>query len=296
MGLLGILTGWDKTMAAINAVMANHVLENANGQTRQLIAQQVLEIITSVQTWADKSSLLKELNNDNRVVQLNFVALACDNLGIQEPFKKSAWTRVKNPYSSSAGVDDMAIRSAIDAIRYDDKSTAISWPGIESSIDFGAMIESGELINTADNLASPIIHEFNDTQALEIEMYKKYIFDDDKEAFGADLFECIENIVGSTYIAINANEKVSLDHPSKTEVSDYGADLISLIAIIAIYEVLRAKNGDSYLVESMLTTINNSQDSFGPDLINLCRRICLYRLASMGYQVTCDLVLPHHPT
>jgi hypothetical protein len=81
MGFFGSLIGWDQTMGATNAVLAHHLLLQANSSQLRAIASEVGRIVLSVRPSQQVEALLVELNKSDRVVQMNFVALACDNLG-----------------------------------------------------------------------------------------------------------------------------------------------------------------------------------------------------------------------
>ena len=103
MGILGSLFGWDQSMGAMNAVLASHLIEKANRAERKRIAMEVSDIFSSVQRKLfvhghAPAGTLEAISKESRVVQMNFIALACDNLGISPPVPNRAWARLKNPY------------------------------------------------------------------------------------------------------------------------------------------------------------------------------------------------------
>lgn len=141
MGILGLLSGWEKTMGALNAVMANQLMAHSNLETKVRISDEVINIISSARYGKlSKAEILSELNSDNRVAQMNLIALACDNLHIDPPFNNSHWERVKNPYGLSRLVDETLIQATIQSIQKDSRHE-ISWPGISASFDFLSLYE-----------------------------------------------------------------------------------------------------------------------------------------------------------
>lgn len=136
MGFFSSLTGWDKSMAALNAVMGSYVMENSVHSTKVMITDEIARIISSAQYGKlSKESILSGLNQESRVIQMNFVALACDNLHIEPPFKNSYWERLKNPYTASSQVNEASIEGAIKAFRTEGNA-GITWPGTSASFDF----------------------------------------------------------------------------------------------------------------------------------------------------------------
>lgn len=149
MGFFSSLTGWDKTMAALNAVMGSYVMENADLSTKIAIADEIAKIISIARHGKpNKATILTELNQESRVVQMNFVALACDNLHIPPPFTNSYWERIKNPYAAGKQVDELLIQAAIQT-EQKNQSSRITWPGISASFDFSALYESTSITKDA---------------------------------------------------------------------------------------------------------------------------------------------------
>jgi hypothetical protein len=144
MGFFGSLIGWDQAMGATNAVLANHLLMQANSAQLRAIASEVGRIVLSVRPSQQVEALLGELNKSDRVAQMNFVALACDNLGIEPTIRNNVWTRVKNPYLIGTQVDVSRINAALEAVEKQDK-IRISWPGIEVKVNFLKMLKDGTL-------------------------------------------------------------------------------------------------------------------------------------------------------
>jgi len=134
MGFFGSLIGWDQSMGALNAVLASYLIQSADNDDRLKIAREVARVIMRERPRQTAESVLHELSKETRVIQMNFIAIACDNLGIPPPVRNNVWTRVKNPYLIGTKVNDMRISAAIDAIESD--GVLIVWPGNNDRVRF----------------------------------------------------------------------------------------------------------------------------------------------------------------
>jgi hypothetical protein len=150
MGLISSMFGWDKAMGANNAVLASHLLDNVSENIKEEIVDQIILIIKSVNPRMTDEQALLDLNNAPRVAQLNFVAIACDNLGISPLIKKNVWTRIKNPYHVANQVDIDRINSAIAAVLVQDR-VQINWPGNNVKINFSRKLNN-KLNNNIKNI------------------------------------------------------------------------------------------------------------------------------------------------
>ncbi len=137
MGLLGTLVGWDQQKDAHNAVLASHLAENASPELKRDIANRLVIIQQQVRGEHDPYSILTELSCQPRIVQTNFVALACNSLGIPPGLKNLSFMDVDNPYKSQnnrslnrigVSLDDLSRRSG----------RQLNWPGNDILIDFVA--------------------------------------------------------------------------------------------------------------------------------------------------------------
>ena len=144
MGFFSSLMGWDQSMGGLNAVLASHLIENANEGVRKRIAQEVANIIMSVRPGQQVQSLLAELSKRDRVVQMNFVALACDNLNIHPSVPGNVWSRVENPYRIGTQVTPAHIASAIEVVNKQN-GVRLNWPGNSVQVDFNKMHTRGLL-------------------------------------------------------------------------------------------------------------------------------------------------------
>jgi hypothetical protein len=142
MGFFGSLIGFDQAMGAVNAVLASYLIEKADADTKKRIAQEVVRIVQGVQRGAAPDLILEDTSQQSRVVQMNFVALACDNLGIDPPVPNSPWTRLGNPYRIGTQVDPTRISVAI-ALIEKENGVRVSWPGNTVRVDFKKMYSGG---------------------------------------------------------------------------------------------------------------------------------------------------------
>jgi len=142
MGFFGSLIGFDQAMGAVNAVLASYLIEKADADTKKRIAQEVVRIVQGVQRGAAPDLILEDTSQQSRVVQMNFVALACDNLGIDPPVPNSPWTRLGNPYRIGSQVDATRISVAI-ALIEKENGVRVSWPGNTVRVDFKKMYSGG---------------------------------------------------------------------------------------------------------------------------------------------------------
>ncbi|PQJ96877.1 hypothetical protein CXB77_05535 (plasmid) [Chromatium okenii] len=91
----------DQLNGAHNAVMANYLLEQSTSATRITITKRLLVLSTSDrgdEMQLPPEEIAESLNSSLRTVQMNFVALACDNLGIAPPVPNTFWIHMNNPY------------------------------------------------------------------------------------------------------------------------------------------------------------------------------------------------------
>ena len=127
MGLLGSLFGWDQSMAAVNAVLAYQFITSCDQRQKALVTSQIITIISSVQRKSSEQEVIRKFNTEQLLVQMNFVAIACDNLGIQPIVPNNVWTRISNPYSLVSKVTSYHIDAALEMIKKQD-GYSLSWP------------------------------------------------------------------------------------------------------------------------------------------------------------------------
>ena len=139
MGFFGSLFGWDQSMGAVNAVLGSRFADIATAQEKRQVAVEIVKIIQSVRTNQLPTIALQRLGEEMRIVQTNFIALACDNLGIACPVPGNVWTRLTNPYSVGSQIDETRIAIAVAAILKQD-GVNVAWPGNSCKINFLAWV------------------------------------------------------------------------------------------------------------------------------------------------------------
>ena len=141
MGFFGSLFGWDKSMGAVNAVLGSRFSDVASSPEKKRVAAEIAKIVQSVRAGQTTSKALQDLSQEPRIVQTNFIALACDNLGIGCPVRGNVWTRVTNPYSIGAQISDTDVAVAVMAISKQDGVNVV-WPGNGKKINFSAWFDA----------------------------------------------------------------------------------------------------------------------------------------------------------
>jgi hypothetical protein len=137
MGLLGRITGWDNQKDAHNAVLASYLAETASPELRLEIVKRLILIQQQMRAAGagDPHAIVADLSNRPRIVQMNFIALACNNMGIPSGLNGLHFESVENPYRSDndsslnrigVALDDLSRRSG----------RQLTWPGNHVRIDF----------------------------------------------------------------------------------------------------------------------------------------------------------------
>jgi hypothetical protein len=88
-----------------------------------------------VAEFVTAEDVLRELNNNCRVTQMNFIALACINLGIEPPIPNSCWLPIRNPYSVGGYTKETDISFAVRLFARK-SGVSINWPGDDVKVDF----------------------------------------------------------------------------------------------------------------------------------------------------------------
>jgi hypothetical protein len=142
MGLLGRLTGWDQQKDAHNAVVAGHFADSAHTDVKRQIVQRLVEIQRQVKGRYAGSldDILHDLDSQPRSVQMNFVALACNSLGIQPNVRGLYFNDVQNPYLAKGEATTERIDFVVRYInsRY---PVEVAWPGENQRISFSAWLD-----------------------------------------------------------------------------------------------------------------------------------------------------------
>lgn len=141
MGMLSSIFGWDQSKGAMNAVMASYLFDNASDDQKFEIIEEIIRIHQYAWPSMDPMDMLRMLSESNRIAQMNFVALACENLSIPTPARNNVWSPIDNPYSISAKIKDNWIDAAVATVAKQ-HGFKIEWPGRDCKIDFIALLNS----------------------------------------------------------------------------------------------------------------------------------------------------------
>jgi hypothetical protein len=146
MGLFGKLIGWDQQKDAHNAVLANYVAETASPQLKKEIVERLIIIQQRVTGGGrgDPHAILADLCDRPRIVQMNFIALACNNLGIPSGLNGLSFMDVQNPYHAQ---NDSSLNRIVVSLKDLSRRSGrnLNWPGNDVRIDFLAWAGSSDL-------------------------------------------------------------------------------------------------------------------------------------------------------
>ena len=85
--------------AATNALLAEHMLSEMDEDAKREIRDQIAYIFRAGGFPNITDELIeRRFNSASRFVQLNFIALALNDLGIEPSFKGEFWHEVRNPF------------------------------------------------------------------------------------------------------------------------------------------------------------------------------------------------------
>jgi hypothetical protein len=137
MGFLGRITGWDRQKDAHNAVLASHLAETASPELRREIVKRLILIQQHMRGAGagDPYAIVADLSNRPRIVQMNFIALACNSMGIPPSLNGLYFEAVENPYRSDNENSLMRIGVALDDLSRR-SGRQLSWPGNHVRVDF----------------------------------------------------------------------------------------------------------------------------------------------------------------
>ncbi len=137
MGLFSRLSGWDSQKEAHNAVVASHLVDHSDTGIRQRLIECIIKIQNEIKGRyaGTEEQILADLNSQPRSVQMNFVALACNNLGVQPSVRGLQFNDVSNPYCAQDGDIDERIEFAVKWLN-ERFPTTVSWPGNSRRVNF----------------------------------------------------------------------------------------------------------------------------------------------------------------
>lgn len=100
MGLLSFLFRGNSGFAtATNALLAEYMLPNLTSDQKKKVRAQIAHIFRAGGFPGLTDEFIRtHFNSKPRAVQLNFIAIALNDLGINPPFKGEFWHEVRNPF------------------------------------------------------------------------------------------------------------------------------------------------------------------------------------------------------
>ncbi len=136
MGLFKSLMGIDKREGALNAVLANHLINTCDADLARKIVKQIASIQISMGSGMGKTELeaIEKLNERSRITRTNFIALACNSLGISPNIPGFVFYVVENPFRAGSNITDEHISASCTTIRRKFDSLT-PWPGDSQSIN-----------------------------------------------------------------------------------------------------------------------------------------------------------------
>lgn len=137
MGFFGRVTGWDRQKDAHNAVLASHLAETASQELRREIVKRLVIIQQQVRggSAGDPHRIVAELSEQPRIVQMNFIAMACNSMGLPSGLPGLFFAEVTNPYRANNDSSRARIGVALDDLMRRSGSS-LQWPGDHERIDF----------------------------------------------------------------------------------------------------------------------------------------------------------------
>jgi hypothetical protein len=137
MGFLGRMTGWGRQKDAHNAVLADHLAKTASAELKKAIAERLVVIQQQAVGGGSGSPemLLRGLSYRPRIVQMNFIALACNSMGIPPGLPGQSFVAVENPYLADNDSSLARIGVALDDLSRR-SGQHLNWPGNDERIDF----------------------------------------------------------------------------------------------------------------------------------------------------------------
>lgn len=99
MGLFRKLLGIPSFSGATNALLVEMVLPTLTDEQRRQIKNKLVSIYRNGGSpRASEESALSSISSSGRIVLLNFIALALNELGYLPPLKNEDWSVVRNPF------------------------------------------------------------------------------------------------------------------------------------------------------------------------------------------------------
>lgn len=107
MGFFSKLIGIHSFGGAQNALFVELMLPSLNVVQRAQLKERIIRIFQSSGFPKKKpDAVISHINDSTRIAQLNFIALAMNELGYSPPLKNEYWTEVRNPFDPSLATEN----------------------------------------------------------------------------------------------------------------------------------------------------------------------------------------------
>lgn len=118
-------------------MLASYLAETASPELRREIVKRLILIQQQVRAAGagDPHAIVADLSNRPRIVQMNFIALACNSMSIPSGLNGLHFEGVENPYRSENDSSLSRIGVALDDLSRR-SGRQLSWPGNHVKIDF----------------------------------------------------------------------------------------------------------------------------------------------------------------
>lgn len=134
MGLLKNLTGMDKHESALNAILANHLIQTCDVSLARKLVREIASIQLAFRMGNSERDAIERLNTRSRITQTNFIALSCNSLGIPPNIPGYVFYVVENPYRAGSRTTEEHVKAAYITIRRV-FPLVTPWPGDSQCID-----------------------------------------------------------------------------------------------------------------------------------------------------------------
>ena len=156
MSLFKRVTGIENHEGSLNALLALRLLRLSDPQTISSICDQIAEIMLRVSPGFrnPREHLILELSSKPLVTQMNFVALACIELGLYANVEGMGWYIVQNPYRLGENISLEHLKAATSTLkRYGADGF---WPDAAEHAEWGlsALLQQSAPARAADEWPS----------------------------------------------------------------------------------------------------------------------------------------------
>lgn len=142
MGFLSRISGFDNHLAAINIILANKFYDSSSSEEKYDAVREIVRVQRQIKGRGagELREILRDLDSQPRTVQMQFIALACRNMGVTTEMKTIDFYLVENPYRAKHISDE----KILDTARVLSRQTHVSysWPGMDQIISFTRLAQT----------------------------------------------------------------------------------------------------------------------------------------------------------